>query len=52
LNGYFVGNPAEAELPVDIDLMTRGTTHLLNVVLHDYVQSLVLIKHLLADFAY
>jgi hypothetical protein len=52
LDDYFVGNSPEAKFPVDINLMTGGTTLLLNVVLHDYVQGLVLMKHLLVDFAH
>jgi hypothetical protein len=52
LNGYFVGNSAEAKLPVDINLMTGDLTLLLNVVLHDYVQRLILVKYLLVDFAH
>jgi len=46
-----VGNSSEAKLPVDVNLVTGGTTLLLNVVLHDDVLRLVLVKHLLVDFA-
>lgn len=47
-----MGNSAETELPVHINLMTGDIALLLYVVLHGYIQRLVLIKHLLADFAH
>jgi hypothetical protein len=52
LDDYPMCNSAAAKLPIHINLMTGDTALLLIVVLHDYVRRLVLVKHLLVDFAH